>query len=68
MFDLSNYVTKWKYYDDSDNLVIGEMKYETGGVAIQKIVRLNLKKYSFLVDDNSEHKKQKVWIEMLLQQ
>ena len=68
MFDLSNYVTKWKYCDDSNNLVIGEMKDETGGVAIQKIVRLNLKKYSFLVDDNSEHKKQKVWIEMLLQQ
>ena len=36
------------------------MKNETGGVAIQEFVGLKPKMYSFLVDDNSEHKKQKV--------
>ena len=30
MFDLSNYLTKSKYYDDSNKLVVGEMKGETG--------------------------------------
>ena len=34
MFDFSNYSTKLKYYDDSNKLVIGKMKDETGGVAI----------------------------------
>ena len=35
------------------------MKNETGGVAIQEFVGLKPKMYSFLVDDNSEHKKQR---------
>ena len=35
MFDFSNYSTKSKYYDYSNKLVIGKMKYETGGVAIK---------------------------------
>ena len=35
------------------------MKDETSGVAIEEFVRLNLKMYSFLVDDNSEHKESK---------
>ena len=30
MFDLSNYLTKSKYYDDSNKLVVREMKGETG--------------------------------------
>ena len=34
MFDFSNYSTKSKYYDDSNKLVIGKMKDETGGVPI----------------------------------
>ena len=29
MFDFSNYSTKSKYYDDSNKLVIGNMKDET---------------------------------------
>ena len=32
MFDFSNYSTKSKYYDDSNKLVVGKMKHETGGV------------------------------------
>ena len=35
------------------------MKDETGGVAIEEFVGLKAKMYSFLVDDNSEHKKAK---------
>ena len=35
------------------------MKYETTGVAIKEFVRLKPKMYSFLVDDNSKHKKAK---------
>ena len=60
MFDFSNYLTKSKYYDDSNKLLIGKMKDETGGVAIEKFVGLKTKMYLFLVDDNSEHKKANV--------
>ena len=35
MFDFSNYSTKSKYCDNSNKLVIGKMKDETGGVAIE---------------------------------
>ena len=58
MFDFSNYATKSKYYDNSNKLVIGKMKDETGGVAIEEFVALKSKMYSFLVDNN-EHKKAK---------
>ena len=57
MFDFGNYSSKSKYYDDSKKLVIGKIKDEAGGVAIEEFVRLKPKIYSFLVDDNSEHKK-----------
>ena len=43
MFDFSNYLTKSKYYDDSKKLVIGKMKDETGGVAIEEFVGLKPK-------------------------
>ena len=56
MFNFSNYSTKSKYYDDSNKLVIGKMKGETGSVAIEEFLGLKPKMYSFLVDDNSEHK------------
>ena len=54
MFDFSNYLTKSKYYDNSNKLVIGKMKDETIGGAIEEFVGLKPKMYSFLVD-NSEH-------------
>ena len=59
MFDCSNYLTKSKYYDDSNKLVIGKMKDETRGVVIEEFVRLKPKMLSFLVDNN-EHRKQMV--------
>ena len=69
MFDLSNYLSKSKYYEDSNKLVINKMKEEAGGVTIEEFVELKPKMYSFLVDDNSEHKKAKiVKKKMLLQQ
>ena len=36
------------------------MKNKTGGLAIEEFVGLKPKMYSFLVDDNIEHKKAKV--------
>ena len=59
MFDFSNYSTKLKYYHNSKKLVVGKMKDETAGVAIEEFVGLNPKMYSYLVNDNSKHKKAK---------
>ena len=50
MFDFSNYSAKWKYYDDSNVLVFGKMKYKMGGVRIGEFVRLKPKIYSILVN------------------
>ena len=57
IFDFNNYSVKTKYFDNSNKLVVGKMKDETGGVALEDFVGLRTKTYSFLVDDNSEHKK-----------
>ena len=59
MFDFSSYSTKSEYYYNSNNLVVGKMKNETVGVAIEELVRIKSKTYSYLVNDNSEHKKAK---------
>ena len=58
MFELSNYSSKSKHYDNSVKLVIGKMKDEAGGVAIEEFVGLKPKMHSLLVD-KSEHKKPK---------
>ena len=59
MLDFSNYSTNLKYYNNSSKLVVGKMKDETAGVAIEEFVGLKPKIYSYLVDDNKEHKKAK---------
>ena len=59
MFDFSNYSANSKYYDNSKKLVIGKMKNKTAGVAIEEFVGLKSKMYSYLVNDNSEHKEAK---------
>ena len=46
MFDFSNYSTKSKYHDSSNNLVIGKLRDETAGVAIKEIFGLKPKMYS----------------------
>ena len=51
MFDFSNYSTRSKY-DNSNKLVIGKMKDETRGVAIEVFVGLKPKMYLYLVDNN----------------
>ena len=59
IIDFSNYSTKSKYCDNSNKLVIGKMKDETAGAAIEEFVGLKPKMYLYLVDDNREHKKGK---------
>ena len=59
MIDISNYSTKSKYYTNSNKLVVGKMKDETGGVAIEEFVGLERNMYSHLAVDNSDHKKAK---------
>ena len=59
ILDFTNYSTKSKYYDDSNKLVTGKMKDETGHVAIEEFVRLRPKMYSFFLENNKEHKKEK---------
>ena len=51
MFNFSNYPSKLKFCDNSNKLVIGKMKNETGGVAIEKFV------VNFLVNNNEQKKK-----------
>ena len=59
MFCFSNYSTKSKYYDNTNKLVVGKMKDEIAGVAIEDFSGLRPKMYSYLVNNNSEHKKAK---------
>ena len=54
-----SYLTNSKYQDDSNKLLIGKVKNETGGVAVEKFVRLKSKMDSLFVNGNSEHKKAK---------
>ena len=56
MFNFSNYS---KCYNISNKLVIDKMKDETAGVEIKEFVGQKPKIYSFLVEDNSKHKKAK---------
>ena len=58
-FDFSNYSTKSKYFNDSNKLVVGKIKYDPAGVAIKEFVELKAKMYSFLADGSREHKKVK---------
>ena len=59
MFNFSNYSAKSKYYDKLIKLVVGKLKNETAGVAIEEFAGLKPKMHSYLVDDNSEHKEAK---------
>ena len=59
MLHFSNYSINSKYYDNSNRLVIGKIKDETDGAAIEEFVRLKPKIHSYFVDDNSENKKAK---------
>ena len=69
MFDFSNYSAKSKSYDDintNNKLVVGKMKDETGGVAIEEFVRLKPKMYSFWGMIVVSIKRERVSLKMLL--
>ena len=40
MIYFSDYSAKSKHYDDSNKLVVGNMKYKTGGIALKKSVAI----------------------------
>ena len=42
-----------RYYNDSNKLVVGRMKFKMGGVAVEEFAGLKEIMYSFLVDDSS---------------
>ena len=47
------------YYGNANKLVVGKMKGATAGAAIEEFFGLKPKMYSYLVNDNTEHKKGK---------
>ena len=47
MFDFSNYLTKSKYYDNSNKLVVGKMKDEAAGLAIEEFVGIKQEIFVF---------------------
>ena len=59
MLDFSHYSAGSNFYSNSGKLVVGKMKNEATGVAIKEFVALKPKLFSFLVNDNSVHKKAK---------
>ena len=58
LFDFSNSSTKWKYYDNSNELVIGKMKDESAVIGIKEFVGLKPKMFLFF-RDNTENEKAK---------
>ena len=42
VFDFTNYLINSKYYDDSNKLVIGKKKAETGAAEIEEFVGLKI--------------------------
>ena len=59
MFDFSNYSAQSRYYDNSNKLFVSTMKDKTAGAAVEGFSGLKPNICSYLVDDNSEHKKVK---------
>ena len=59
MFDFSNCSAKPKYYYNSNKLVVAKMKDKTDRFTIEEFVEIKPKMYSYMVDDNSEHKRQR---------
>ena len=59
MLDFSNYSTKSKCYKNSNKLVVGKIKDAAAGVVIEEFAGLKPKMYSYLVNDDSEHKNTK---------
>ena len=58
LFDFSNYSSRSKF-DNSNKLVVGKIKDETGSGTVKEFVELEPNMYSFLVDDIVSIKKQR---------
>ena len=58
-FDTSNYDNNRPISIGKTKKVIGLFKYELGGKIMKEFVALRAKTYSYLMDDDSEHKKAK---------
>ena len=56
MITLKISMAKPNFFDASNKLVIGKMKGDTGGVAIEEFVGLKPKMYPFLLGDNKKQK------------
>ena len=59
MFDFSNYSKDSKFFDDTNNKVLGKMKDEFGGVIIDEFVGLKSKMYSMKEIDDKEYNTEK---------
>ena len=57
-FDFSDYSIKSKYCDNSNKLVVGIMKDESAGGAIEEFLGLKRKIYSYLGNDNNKKAKE----------
>ena len=65
LFDFSNFPKDSEYYNNANNLVIGEMKDETCGIPIKGFVGLK-SKMSFITKENHESKKAKYIFENIV--
>ena len=54
LFDFSNYSKDLKFYDDSNEKVIGKMKDEMGGIIIDEFIGLKSKMYAIKKIDGRE--------------
>ena len=54
LFDFSNYSKDSKFYDDSNEKVIGKMKDEMGGIIIDEFIGLKSKMYAIKKIDGRE--------------
>ena len=61
MLNFSNCSASWKYFNNTNTLVVEEMKDEMLSVVIEKFHGVNLKIYSILVSSFREYKKAKVF-------
>ena len=59
LFDFIKYSKDSKYYDKTNNLIVGIMKDETCGVRIKSFVGLKAKMYTYIKKDKHECKKAK---------
>ena len=59
LYDTSNYPRDNPLYDNRNKKVLGKMKYECGGLAIEEVVAIRPKMYSVLKEGKKNEKKAK---------